>query len=260
METTLGNIQDPDVLMNFARQLQFGPSELQDWGQKLFEQGQSIAQQRYNEAQGPSVAISILFKLSRRQVLDFGRYDEVINFWEGLSADKRDWLWTEKKEFWGYLGQVFEAYAQAGKTPEAEAFAQDFLDDPASPPEGLPAIGIPFARWLMLAGRSADSLELYQRMASISPTHPLCAEAWYWMALTAYQRGESDKVDKFAAHIRVAQGTQVGLLSELNLEAKAFLLLSNLRISSVDPQAVNYSTDILKEQLQVVSEDLRRLP
>jgi len=259
MTASLSMVRDPDVLLNFARQLQFGPSELREWGQELFEEGKGYALQKFGAAVTPSRAISILFKLTRRQVCDFGRYDEVVEFWEGLSAEKRDWLWSEKSDFWTYLGQVFEAYSRKGDWEEAEALAHDYLDDPATPAAGIPFLGIPLARRMMQADRSTEGLELFRRLVHVAPTHPLCAEAWYWLALAAHKQENRYKVRVCATNIRIAQGTQVGLLSKWNLDAKAFLLLANLEIGAVDSQAVNYSPELLQEQLCNIYVDLKRL-
>lgn len=260
MAATLGNVQDPDLLMNFARQLQFAPAELREWGQQLFEQGKAMALQRFDAASSPSEAISILFKLTRRQVRDFGRHEEVVAFWAALTQEKRDWLWSESRDFWEYLGQVFEAYARAGDLQKAEAFAGDFLDDPATPAEGRPFLGIPLARRLMQADRAADGLELFEQMASADPTHPLCAEAWYWMALVAYKRGETGKINEYAGRIRAAQGSHIGMLVQWNYDARALLLLANLNPASVDPQAVNYAPYFLQGQLLAINGDLGRIP
>ena len=246
MESTLGNIQDPDVLMNLARQLQFGPSDLREWGMQLFEQGSSLALNQFREATVPSLAMNRLFKLARRQVRDFGRNQDVIALWEGLTPDKKDWLWSESSDFWGYMELVFEAYARSGKMPEAEEFARELLDDPASPAEQLPYVGVPLARRLMRINRSDDGLALFERMTQVAPTHPLSAEAWYWMALSAFKQGEYEKSKQCATRIREAQGTAVGLLDEWNLDAKALLLLADMDLAQVDPQAVNYDQDKLR--------------
>lgn len=259
MEATLANVSDPDVLMNFARQLQFGPEELSNWGQQLFVQGKNAAIQQFNEAVSPSVAIGILYRLTRRQVRDFGRHEEVVAFWEGLSQERRDCLWSEKCDFWDYLGLVFESYARVGDLQKAEAFAGDYLDDPATPGEGRPPLGIPLARQLMQTDRIADGFKLFEQMASAAPTHPLCAEAWYWMTLVAYTRGETRIVGQFARRIREAQGVQVGMLNQWNYDARAFLLLANLNLAAVDPQAVNYTADYLRGQVQAINEDLGRI-
>ena len=259
METTLGNIQDPDVLMNFARQLQFGPPDLREWGKQLFEQGSSLALNQFNEATVPSLAMNRLFKLARRQVRDFGRNQEVIALWESLTPVKKDWLWSESSDFWGYLELVFEAYARSGKMPEAEEFARALLDDPASPSEQLPFIGVPLARRLMRTSRSSDGMTIFERMTQASPTHPLSAEAWYWMALSSYKQGEYKKSKQCATRIREAQGTAVGLLDEWNLDAKALLILANMDVYHVDPHAVSYNVNKLLELQGQIHSDLERI-
>lgn len=259
METTLGNIQDPDVLMNFARQLQFGPPDLREWGTQLFEQGSKLALKQFHEASVPSLAMNRLFKLARRQVRDFGRNQDVIALWEGLAPDKRDWLWSESSDFWGYMELVFEAYARTGKMKEAETFARELLDDHASPGDQLPFIGVPLARRLMRANRPADGLALFERMTQVAPTHPLSAEAWYWMALSAFKQGDYEKGKQYATRIREAQGTTVGLLDEWNLDAKALLLLADMDLAQIDPQAVNYNQEKLRSISRQIHADLEIL-
>lgn len=258
MENTLGNVQDPDILMNFARQLQFGPDDLQNWGQQLFEEGRTKALQQFSEATLPSIAIAILFKLTRRQVRDFGLYAEPVAFWEGLSQAKRDWLWSDKREYWEYLGQIFDAYAQVN-TKEAESFATSILEDPATPVVRLPSLGIPLAQLFMLEGRVTDSLNIFNKMACAAPTHPLCATAWYWKAVAAYKQGDMPKTREYATCIRRVLGTQFGTQDAWDLDAKASLLLANLSLSNLDSQAVNYTSDYLLGQIKNINSDIARI-
>lgn len=260
MTATLGAVRDPDVLMNFARQLRFGPDELEEWSDEVFSSGESLALELFREEINPSVAITILFKLTRRQVLDFGRCAEVVALWESFDQGKRDWLWTRKGDYWGYLGLVFEAYARMDNMQEAEAFAGSFMDDPASPPEGLMPLGIPLARRLMKDGRAEEALELYEWLSRLAPSHPLCSEAWYWLSLIAYRRGKKDRANDLAARVRAVQGTQIGLFNELSLDAKARLILADLDPSKMDMQGVNYSPDYLQVQLKGITSDLNRIP
>ena len=260
MSATLSNVQDPDILMNFARQLRFGPDELEDWGEEIFSRAESLALKRFREEDNPSVAISIIFKLARRQVCDFGHCKEVVALWEELTPDKRDWLWSTKSDFWNYLGQVFEAYARTDNLQEAEAFALGFLDDPASPPEGLPPLGIPLARRLVKDNRAEEGLALYERLTRLAPNHSLCAEAWYWLALIAYREDRKDRSKEFATRIRAVQGMRIGLFFEKSLDAKALLLLSDLDPSQVELQATDYTLDYLELQLKALTADLNRIP
>ena len=109
-------------------------------------------------------------------------------------------------------------------------------------------------------GRFAESFELYERMARIAPTHPICVEAWYWLALVAYKQGDTHKVNEYAANIRVAQGVQVGMIEQWNYDARALLLLANLNIADVNVQAVNYTGDFLNMQYSQIEQDMEELP
>ncbi|MBP8656349.1 MAG: hypothetical protein KBI43_07935, partial [Kiritimatiellae bacterium] len=59
--------------------------------------------------------------------------------------------------------------------------------------------------------------------------------------------------------IREAQGTAVGLLDEWNLDAKALLLLADMDLAQVDPQAVNYDQGKLRVQSWQIHADMEAL-
>ena len=259
MTQTLAHVKDPETLMNFARQLQFGPSEFRPWGQEIYLQGETLALEQFNEATHPAVALDILHKLTRRQVLDFGRGSVAVELWESLDARKKDWLWSESALFWEYLSYLFAAFLQVGDHAGAEDFANDFLEDPASPPSGLPYLGIPCARHLIAAGRVDDGLALCERMATASPRHSLCAWAWYWLALKAWQRAEPERAKMHARNIRAAQGLQAGTLDGWRLDARALLILSDLEPARIDLAATPYSRSFMDEQRALVSIDLQKV-
>ena len=260
MLRTLSHVQDPETLMNFARQLQFGPSELRSWGQEIYLQGETLALEQFNEATHPAEAINILHKLTRRQVLDFGRGAAAVELWEGLSARKTDWLWSESAIFWEYLGYLFAAYLQVNDPAGAEAFAADILEDPATPLSGLPHVAIPYARHLIDAGRADEGLVVCEQMANAAPLNPLCAWAWYWLALKAWREAEPDRAKAHARNIRAAQGLQPGILNGLRLDARALLILADLDPDQVDLAATSHTRAFLDEQNAVISADLQKVP
>lgn len=259
MTKTLEKIQNPEILMNFARQLLFGPPELRQWGQEVYLQGEALALTQFNEAAHPAMAMDILFKLTRRQVVDFDRSASAISFWESMNEGKKDWLWSNSSVFWEYLGCLFTAYLRVKDSVAAEEFATSFLNDPASPASGLPYIGIPFAKYLINSGRSEEGLAICEKMANGAPRLPRCAWAWYWKALEALICGRTDKSKDLAQNIRTAQGLQPGTLDEWKLDARARLLLADLNITQVDLQGVKYTRSFAEEQLAQISSDLRRL-
>ncbi|MBU1692861.1 MAG: hypothetical protein KKC51_02745, partial [Verrucomicrobia bacterium] len=259
IEAFIAEVKDSDLLLDFARQIPAASPELSDWRNALFERGATWALQKFQEANHPSVAADILFKLTRRQVYDFDRADDAILFWESLSQEKKQWLWAVRTSFWAYLGWVLEAYHRKGHSQQGDAFAYSWLDDPATPPEGRVQVGIPYGRWLIESGRTVEALDLFTQLIQEAPTHPLSAHAWYWKALEAHKRGEKKERNRCCACLRQAQGVTVGLLGEWSLDAKALLLLADLRLDQIDAQAVNYLTDFLQMLRDEIQRDMGRL-
>lgn len=204
MEQTLSRVKDPEVLMNFARQLQFGPHELRSWGKEIYLQGETLALAQFGAVSHPTVAMNILFKLTRRQVVDFDRCSAAIDLWESFDAQKQDWLWSGCSVFWEYVGCLFTAYRRGRGSAAAEHFANGFLEDPATPSSGLPYIGIPCARHFIDEGHIEEGLALCERMTSCAPRHPFCSWAWYWMAVKAWRDEESERAKEYARNIRAA--------------------------------------------------------
>lgn len=260
MSQTLSHVQDPETLMNFARQLLFGPSELRSWGKEIYLQGETLALEQFHEATHPAVALDILHKLTRRQVLDFGRGATAIGLWAGLNTRKKDWLWSESALFWEYLGYLFAAYLQMNDHAGAEAFATNILADPATPLSGVPHVAIPYARHLIDVGRADEGLAVCEQMANAAPLNPLCAWAWYWLALKAWRRTEPDRAKAHARNIRAAQGLQPGILNGLRLDARALLILADLDPDQVDLAATSHSRAFLDEQNALISADLQKVP
>lgn len=260
MSQTLAHVKDPEILMDFARQLQFGPAELRPWGQEIYLQGETLALTQFNEAAHPAVAMDVLHKLTRRQVLDFGRGAAAIELWDSLSAQKKDWLWSESALFWEYLGYLFVAYRQVNDHVGAEGLATDFIEDPATPSSGLPFLAIPYARYLIDAGRASAGLAICEHMAGCSPRHPQCAWAWYWLALKAWRDAAPERAKACARNIRAAQGLQPGILNGLRLDARALLILADLDPAQVDLSATSHSRAFLDEQKALISADLLKVP
>jgi tetratricopeptide (TPR) repeat protein len=210
MTRLLNTVQDPAILLNFARQLSVASPEVADWSEELFDRGVSLATRQFDAAAHPSEAIDILFKLARRQVCDFDRAADAIRQWESLGAEKKEWLWSLRTSFWEYLGLIVRAYSMEGRGEQMETFALGWLDDPATPPIGRVLVGIPYGRHLVNHGRMADALSWFDRLVGEAPTHPLCAIAWYWKALEAHKRGDVAERTRCAECLRLATGMNGG--------------------------------------------------
>lgn len=259
MHSVLNEVGDPEVLMNFARQLQAEAPQLSDLAGALFARGEALALQRIAEAAHPDEAIAMLFKLTRRQVIDFGRSSEAVALWESFDSTKKDWLWNESSAFWEYMGLLFEAYVRSDHVSTAVRFARDLLADPATPSRGAPCVGIPFARRLMEGGEPDEALTLFARLSKRAPTHPLCAWAWYWLALEAWRCGDRNQAKDMAANLRRAQGVEPGTLDQWKLNARGLLLLADLNPSQIDWRDTHCGVEFMHEQMHCISSDLARL-
>jgi hypothetical protein len=157
------------------------------------------------------------------------------------------------------MGCLMTAYLRVQDFAAAEEFANDFLNDPASPASGLPYIGVPFAKYLLAHGRMEEGLALCERMAQGAPRHPVCAWAWYWLALKSLGIGKNEIAKDYAQRIQLAQGLQPGTLDGQRLDARARLLRADMNASQVDIRSVKYTASFLAEQLAQLENDLRRL-
>lgn len=254
METAAGWISDPELLLNAARQLQGGPPDMQELRMQLILQGETALLAKIEEAPHPSVAIKMLFKLARRQVIDFNRSAQAISLWESFTDEKRDWLWSTSALFWEYMGMIFEAYVRDNQWTEAEQFAGELIEDPATPAEHLPFVGIPLARQLIRRQRVSDGLELARLIVLKAPRHSLSSWAWYWLALDAYQQEDFEKACQYANLLREAQGAKPGLLEGLDM--RALYILADMDPGSMDTDSPTYNAQNLASMIQKVERDL----
>lgn len=260
MAVILGNVRNPDVLMNFARQLATTSPELVDWSRELFDAGAALALRRFQEARHPSVAIDILFRLTRRQICDFDRAADAIRLWEDMGQEKKEWLWSPRSSFWEYLGLLVRAYCMERRFDRAESFATQWLQDPATPPVGLVHVGIPFGQWLVRSRRMPEALALFDRLIAENPTHSACALAWYWKALEAHQRGDAMERNRYATCLRMAAGVEGGAMQEKELCAKAALLLADLDVAKLDAQMADHPPGTFQNVKLHILHDLTLLP
>jgi tetratricopeptide (TPR) repeat protein len=255
IESALADVDNPELLMDVARHFRAVDNV---WAQRIFEGAEAMALRQFREAAHPSMAVEILFKLTRRQLNDFRRANKAIEQWERLDAQRRQWLWSENARFWEYLGLVFFAYQGARRDREAESLATSYLSDPATPVEGLVHIGIPYAHWLITEQRrAAEALPLLRRLIRLAPTHALCAEAYYWLSLEARHREDLEVSKTLATRIRTAQRAQGGTIVARRLEAAGRLLVHNLSLDYACPTPGE--REAYEDALEKVVMDLRHL-
>ena len=233
LEPMLADVQDPVLLMDFARQIPGYTPELQEWRLSLLRSGVQLGMAGFAQMTHPGMAADILFKITRRQVHDFSLYQDALGFWESMSEQKKAWLWSTSTSYWEYLRWILVAYLRSEQSGKAADLASMCLEDPATPPEGRALVGVTWARWLVKHGQAEEAMHLFSQLVVESPSHPQVAHAWYWKALEAHKQGNRAERDRCCLCLRRAQGLAPGLMEEKELDAKALLLSAELDVSQV---------------------------
>jgi hypothetical protein len=259
LPTLLAGVEDYEILLNFARQLAHAGGDLRVLSRQIYDRGESLALQAFAAAGHPSQALEILFKLTRRQVYDFGRSPEALAFWRSLTGEKKLWLWNNDSRWWGYLAFVLLAHLRTDDLAGARTFAQSLLDDPATPRTALPALLVPYYEALIRHGGAAESLAAFEWMVTENPTQTGCATAYYWLALDAYKRNDTPAVARLCKNLLLSNAHTSVTYDKWLFEAKALLLQAGLDPARVSRQAVNFDTLYLQRALNAVQGDLKLL-
>jgi hypothetical protein len=250
------SIQDYELLLDLARQMTMAPGEIAQQASVVFNRGQDLANQAFGVQQDPQGALEILFKLARRQS-DFGAYAAITQAWEQLSETKRDWLWCRSGIYWQYLALVAAAYRITNRQPAADALSEKYLEDTATPANGLAEIGIPHALSLLARGDMASAFDWFDWIIWQAPTHVLSAYAYYWLALRADKSGDLNDVQNRVQALHLSLGSSFGLAWMKELDARAQLLAGNAP-ADIAAQS-EYSEDYLRQQAEAIQQDKARL-
>ena len=256
LEAALPQITDYELVLDLARQILGSPLE-KSFALEIFTRGQKLALSAFDTSSHPSPAATILFKLARR-ANDFARYDVITASWTRMSDQQRQWLWSERGDFWNYVELVFRAYRDSGMPSQAEAFIDPFLNDPATPPHGYAILGVSYAAMKRSQGDQASMFNVYDRMIQVAPTHEWTSAAYYWFGLRAWKRGNVVQTKAFGDRMLLALGGDWTMKWKQEMAANAWCLRSGLNITQV-PADAKLSVDKLQAQLQVVQGDLARL-
>jgi tetratricopeptide (TPR) repeat protein len=252
----LAGVKDFETLLDFARQLSRARGNFRALTDQIYALGERAALQEFSSASHPSQAIDVLFKLTRRQVYDFGKSRAVAAFWETLSDDKKLWLWSNDNRWWGYLAFVIMAYCRTDRLSEAGNLAQTLLGDPAIPRESLPTVLMPYYESLIVQGRAAEALDAFRWMVTENPTKAGCATAYYWLALESHRNRDQSEVLRLCDALLISNAHTEVTLDKWMLDAKARLLQVGLDPRSVTTQAVNYDGEFLQKALSALNADL----
>jgi tetratricopeptide (TPR) repeat protein len=262
---TVNQIEDWELLLNLARHLLKIAKDkiVMELRREIIAQGEALAWKAFQNAAHPSIALDILFKLIRRQVCDLTHPLQAVGQWESLPETKRNWLWSEKAIFWEMLSLIYTAYIRLKRESEAEKLALNYLQDPATPSEGVALLGITHAKTLVKKeGRQKEALSWFTQISQEIPTHWKCAHAYYWLALVAWEKGDMTQAQTQAKRIQQALGTrQLGLAEEWNLYCRSELLLNGLDTEKVfQQQSLSYREEFVEWAAKSIQNDLEVLP
>jgi len=252
----LAEVQDYNTLLDFARQLSRAGGELRSLADQVYARGESTALQGFASATHPAQALDMLFKLTRRQVYDFGRAAEVLAFWRALPGEKKLWLWNNDNRWWGYLSFVLLAHLDTGDLAGAASLAQATLDDPATPRTALPSILVPYYDEIARRGRAAEALAAFEWIVTENPTASGCATAYSWLAVAAYSRGDAAAVARLTENLLISNAHTDVTYDKWMFEAKARLLQAGLDPAKISTQVVNFDSKFLQKALRRLRDDL----
>jgi tetratricopeptide (TPR) repeat protein len=249
-------INDYDLLLNFARQLQKLGPDLRPLTMQVFQKGKDAAIQAFNTAVHPTLAIDALYKLTRRQLYDFSGYKDVIARWESMPPAKLTWMWMNNRQYWMYFALVAEAYMRANNPAGAAAAAGTALNDPATPREVLAIVGSPYYEALLKQHQYYDAMQGFQWLTTEYPTATGTSTAHYWIALNAYSTGSSE-LPKLVASLKASNAHTELTYEQWRYGAKAELLLCDLDVTQVTAQASQYKESFLTSMHDEILQDLQ---
>jgi tetratricopeptide (TPR) repeat protein len=258
----LGKIDDPRLLMDISRQLG-RTADCAALAMAFRKKGETGAKEAIKTASTPDQAVFWLFHLARRQN-DWGDFDGTIALWESMDANRRLWLWSPQTHYWEFLGYVLRAYGWKEKLPEAETLAREFVDDPATPAEGMAILGNSYANVLIYNDRTSEALEVYRRIVTVAPMHGFSSFGYYWLALDSMKRGQTSAASSLATQALACldERSQLGWILDVRLRS---LIIKELAAGITESEiltkfATTFPEEKVKYQLAFIAEDLTRLP
>jgi tetratricopeptide (TPR) repeat protein len=247
----LGRIVSADldlvVLLNIGRHLSYvtGFEPLRD---QVIAAAEAKGLTLFEQATTPEEAIGVLIRLTRKQLWDFQRSEAITGFWEGLNPTKREWLWSEKSEYWEYYSLVFESYVTQGRTDEALQIAANIVNANNTPSNGLLWLGTAYANWRMNQRDHTEAFRHYDWLVKELPTHPVASWAYYWQAVQALAAGDEALAKQKAAALRRCFAGRPDFLWQWELDARALLILSDIAVPE-QSQSLQYQSGFLNQQL-----------
>jgi tetratricopeptide (TPR) repeat protein len=251
--------QDPDLIMDVARQLDRVAPRLKASAEELFGIGYAMGVRQFDAEQHPSKAATMLMVLARHQ-RDFLKHSNVVQTWLRLSRDQRQWLWSEKGDFWEYVRLVLDSMYVCGRFPDAKHLEIEFLNDPSTPAAAVAALCCVAGDWRVRSGHFPEAKLFLQRALDAAPNNMASGPAYYWQSLSSLKRGDNQASISYANSLLRILGAQPALLSNVILQRKALCLAAGMDVSLVPPQQVRHSPEKLAAAISEIALDLEKIP
>lgn len=253
----LGRIVSGDldlvVLLNIGRHLSY-VSGFDALRSQVITAAEEKGIRLFEEATTPEEAIGVLIRLTRKQQWDFQRSEAVTAFWENLSTAKREWLWSEKSDYWEYYSLVFDAYLSQRRQDAALHIAAGIINATNTPPNGLIWLGTAYANWRMQQRDITQAFQHYDWLVKDLPTHPVASWAYYWQAVQALATGNESLAKQKAAALRRCFAGRPDFLWQWELDARAVLIISDLTLPE-QTHNLPYENAFLERQLTALQND-----
>lgn len=243
------------VLLNIGRHLTYFDG-FETLRAQVIDAAEAKGVAQFDQVTTPEEAIGILIRLTRKQNWDFRRYETVTAFWEALSEKKREWLWSEKSDYWEYYSLVFEAYIAQGNTDQAIHIAAAIVNADNTPPNGLVWLGTAYANWRMQQRDTTEAFRHYEWLVKELPTHPVAAWGYYWLAVRALSEGENELAKKKAAALRRCFAGKPDFLWQWDLDARAVSIIQQTSSEHALAPSEIYPDKFVLEQSRYIQSDL----
>lgn len=246
--------QDHRLLLDCSRQLYLGSPELKPLADTLFSTGETLAKQMLQAATSSEEAATLSAIIALRQS-DLNKPERVVQDWETLSPQRRLWLWSTKKEHWEYLGLVVRSYIRLGQASTAETLVNQYLQDPATPVDGIAILGVRWGLYKISKSQLAAAIPFFERAAALSPNNINTVYAFYWLALKSYTDSDTQASTYYASRIRAIAANQLGIGWLRSMVARSICIAANLQRSSL-PTNELIPFDELSRELNIINGDL----
>lgn len=244
---------DLTVLLNIGRHLSY-VSGLESLRDQVITACSVKAQELFQAATSPEEAVGVLVRHTRKQYSDFRTYQAVTSFWENLSAEKREWLWSEKADYWEYFSLLFDAYLKQGMESMALNLANSIIGSSSTPANGSIWLGTAYANWQMKKGNHTEAFRHYDWMAKELPTHTMTSWSYYWQAVKALASQDVQGAKYHATALRRCFAGKPALAWQWELDARAIYIISDFQ-SPEHEFGEQYSKDYYAKQSLFLDHD-----